>query len=285
MLSAWLQNKEFIGWAKSLNAKGVAQEQLLFCWACLTGNIDLTTFMLEKRTAGELNFQPNFNQNFALQQAANYGHFPIVKTLCELSECDPTVNFGYCLNISAEKGFLDIVKYLVELKRENQNGVADFIFNQDHLNNALPKASYAGRENVVEFLAFYRRQDFVCHISAKDHEAIKISSFNHKTKVANILAEAYHLRNLKVPSTVDIVRNLFERSEHLLIGAQLIKLFHQFSLSDEIIEPILEEAFPLSNNSVQICFQLATNKKSNLPVAQMMDQCEGLLAKRIKSTL
>jgi len=286
MLGNWLNNIGFLQWVNSLNnPRSVSREQLLFCWACLEGKQELVEFMLQERTKGGIHFQANFNQNLAFQQSAKNGHYPIVIILSELNECDPLVDTGYCLIIAAEKNHIAIVKYLADLQRSDQNGSATFVFNKDNINNALLKASYQGHLQIVEFLLNYRRQDYVCDITAKDHEAIKISSFNNKFEVANLLAEAYHSRNLKVPCTPDIINNLQQRVKNLLISAQLINYFTAFGFSDELIEPIISKSFPLSNNSVQVCFQLAKNRRDEKPIDELTNGCDELLTHFSKCSL
>lgn len=223
-INDWLDNPKFIDWKKTLgDTRGVSSDQLLFCWACSSGQADLVGTLLSLKATQAVKFQANFNSDYALQQAAKHGHLSVMKILCELPECNPRTNFGFCLIVAAENGNLEMVELLANMKRADSTGADSYIFEAGDFVAPLSTAARKGQSPIVKFFCDYTRpkadgsnqEAYVCRIDAKDNEAIKDAAMHNQQLTTEILAQAYKQRSLLIPQ--------YDKIDALLSDAKLDK--------------------------------------------------------------
>ena len=108
---------------------------------------------------------PTVDKNLAIQLAANYGQLNIVKFLVTLPGVDPTIYSNNVVRLAAQSGHIDVVKFLVTLP-----GVDPTILD----NITIQYAAVCGHLEVVKFLVTLPGVD----PAANGNHAIKWAALN-----------------------------------------------------------------------------------------------------------
>lgn len=97
-------------------------------WSCSLGHVEVATYLISKGAF------INAENHYALIRACLNNHIAIVKLLVE-NGADVTVSDNAPLRYSSEKGYLDIVTYLLDHPKVNIHALDDYALRHAALNN------------------------------------------------------------------------------------------------------------------------------------------------------
>jgi ankyrin repeat protein len=124
---------------------------------------------------------PSSHMNYAIRTASEKGYIEIVKLLINDKRIDPSDNRNDAIKYSSEHGYTEIVELLLQDKRVDPSA---------NNNSAIRYASDSGHLEVVKLLLTDERVD----PSAEDNSAIKGASYNKHLEVVKLLLQDERVR-------------------------------------------------------------------------------------------